>query len=211
MKQQRPFLAIALLLAASIAALAKPLSEKQRRAHLLLLQSEDARETRLSPLDRAYLDAHELLNHDGACSQFYGGRAAVYVLDELTIRLQARSLRDPRIGVRMSGPFTSLGDSEKGISYRLFEKAEINYDGPFYKVLSFSNESRIPRMGSFGPSTREVRVLILLHELAHLMAGPNRKCLIPDDGDNPYLSHENTKLIESRCGVQIRGLRGKIS
>jgi hypothetical protein len=211
MKHQQPFLAIALLFATSITGLAKSLSEEQRRAHLQLLQSKDARETRLSPLDRAYLDAHELLNHDGTCRQFYGGSAAMYVLDELTIRLQARSLRDPRIGLRMSGPFTSFGDSEKGISYRLFEKAEINYGGPFYKALSFRDEPRIPRIGSFGPNTREARVLILLHELAHLILGPNRKWLIPNDGDNPWLSHENTEMIESRCGEQIRGLQKKSS
>ena len=209
MKHQLPFLAIALLFATSITGLTKSLSEEQRRSHLQLLQSKDARETHLSPLDRAYLDAHELLNHDGTCSRFYGGGAAVYVLDELTIRLQARSLHDPRIGLRMSGLFASFDNAELGISYRLFEKVEINDSGPFYKALSFRDEPRVPHVGSFGPNTREVRVLILLHELAHLILGPNRKWLIPDDGDNPGLSRENTETIESRCGEQIRGLQGK--
>jgi len=209
MRHQQPFLAIALLFATSVTGLAKSLSEEQRRSQLRLLQSEGARAMRLSPLDRAYLDARQLLNNDGTCSQFYGGSKVVYVLDELTVRLQSRPLRDPRIGLRMSGPFTFFGASGKGISYRLFEKAEINYGGPFYKAKSFADEPHIPRIGSFGPNTREVRVLILLHELAHLILGPNRRWLIPDDGDNPTLSHENTEMIESRCGGQIRVLASK--
>jgi hypothetical protein len=207
MKHQQDLLAIALVFATSIAGLAKPLSEEQRRSHLQRLRSETAGQTHLSPLDRAYLDVHELLDRDGTCGQFYGGRAAAFVLDELTIRLQARSIRDPTVGLRMSGLFTSFDSAEQGISYRLFEKAEINSGGAFYKALSFRDEPRIPHIGTFGPNTREARVLILLHELAHLLKGHDRNWLIPDDGDNPQLSHENTRLIESRCGEWIRGLR----
>lgn len=209
MKRQQPILAIALLFATSITGLAKSLSEEQERVRLQLLRSEASSQVRLSPLDRAYLDAHQLLNHGGSCSQFYGGRASAYVLDELTIRLQFGLLRDPRIGVEMSGPFTCYVDSDRGISYRLFETAEINNGGPFFKALSFRGAPRIPHIGSFGPNTREVRVLILLHELGHLIKGSDRHWLIPDDGDNPVLSNENTRTIESRCGAQIRALQPK--
>jgi hypothetical protein len=51
-------------------------------------------------------------------------------------------------------------------------------------------------------------VLMLLHELAHLVKGQNGSWLIPDDGNSPALSAQNTALIESQCKVQILWLSG---
>jgi hypothetical protein len=86
----------------------------------------------------------------------------------------------------------------------LFKQAEINSFGAFYRSKTFPAEPFVPNMGSFRPNTREVRVLILLHELAHLIKGSDGRWLIPDDGTDAQLSRANTLTIESKCGQQIR-------
>lgn len=202
----QPLLGIALLLTTTLSGFGNSPSEEAHRDRLKALRTDAFSRLRLTPLDRAYLDARELLTHDNTCSQFYGGNKAERVLDELTIRLRPRSIRDSRIGIEMSGSFTYVVDQERAISYRLFEKAEINSSGPFYTSLAFRDGPPVPRIGSFAPDTREARVVILLHELAHLIRGNNKTWLIPDDGNNPLVSRQNTALVESRCGELIRAL-----
>jgi len=82
----------------------------------------------------------------------------------------------------------------------------INANGAFYKNSHFNSEQRVPGVGSFRPNTREVRVLILLHELGHLMQGVDGKWLLPDDGGNESLSRSNSYKIEQVCAEQINGL-----
>jgi hypothetical protein len=106
----------------------------------------------------------------------------------------------------MSGPFTILVEPREEISYRLFEHAEINRAGAFYKSKVFPDEPVVPNVGTFRPNTREARTLILLHELAHLIRGRNGSWLIPDDGASAQLSRANTEIIEARCGKQLRAL-----
>jgi hypothetical protein len=47
-------------------------------------------------------------------------------------------------------------------------------------------------------------MLMMLHELAHLVKGDDGKWLIPDDGDDPYLSAQNTRTVEKHCYDTIR-------
>jgi hypothetical protein len=61
-------------------------------------------------------------------------------------------------------------------------------------------------VGSFPPNSREARILMLLHELGHLMRGTDEKWLLPDDGNNMGDSMRNTRKIESVCGNEIRSL-----
>ncbi len=204
--RHQSLIAIALLLATSITGFGNSLSEEQQRGRLQVLRSGDVRNISLTPLDRAYLDARTLLDHNSTCSQFYGGSASEQVLVELAVRLRTGLINDTKIGIKMSGSFTWFVDSERGISYRLFEEAEINSIGPFYRSKIFPAEPFVPNVGSFHPNTREARILILLHELAHLIKGRNGMWLIPDDGGNPRLSHQNTLTVESRCGEEIRAL-----
>jgi hypothetical protein len=89
-------------------------------------------------------------------------------------------------------------------SYRLFDKAELNLDGPFYRI-SPSHPHRI--IGGFRPNTREARVTILLHELGHLIGRPDKQWLLPNDGADERLSDENTARVIAVCGRQIRRLR----
>ena len=201
----QPLLAIALLLTTSMSGFGNPLSEEKQRSRLQALRTEDLRNMHLTPLDRAYLDTYAMLSGHNQCSQFFAGSGSRQVLDELVIRLRMRLISDSRIGIRMSGTF-SLVELYGGISYRLFDQAEINSIGAFYKSKTFPAEPLVPNMGSFRPNTREARVLILLHELAHLIKGTDGKWLIPDDGNDAQLSRSNTLTVESKCGQQIRAL-----
>jgi len=206
MKVQRQLFAIALLLTTSVSGLAG-LSAEEKREHLRMLRATE----RLGPvnvtsLDRAYLDALSILDQQGPCADFFGGHAAEHVLEELVIELREQRISNTSIGIRMSGPFTSFPDAAQNISYRLFANAEVNTEGPFCKAKVFAPDPFVPGVGSFQPNTRHVRVLILLHELAHLIPGKDGAWLIPDDGDRPQLSRQNTKTVEFRCGKQIRDL-----
>jgi hypothetical protein len=205
MKYQRQFFAIAILLTTSVSGLGA-LSVEQKRNHLRMLRTGGFRSTNLAPLDRAYLDAVTVIGQPGTCSDFFGGLAAQHALEELVVELREKRISDTSIAIRMSGPFTSFADPEEGISYRLFAHAELNTEGPFCKAKAFPAEPFVPGVGSFPPNTREARVLIVLHELAHLIRGRDGTWLIPDDGGSPQLSRQNTSTVESRCGKQIRTL-----
>ena len=205
MRFQRPLIAIALLLTTATSVFAS-VSAEQKRERLRLLRTDEFRRMNLSPVDRAYLDVRALVGQHGPCSEFFGGSKVEHVLEALVVELGEERFSNTRIGVRMSGSVTFFDDSEKGVSYRLFEIAELNTQGPFYKAKVFAADPYVPAVGSFGPNTREVRALILLHELAHLVQGKDHTWLIPDDGNSPQLSRLNTSTVESRCGRQIRAL-----
>jgi DNA-binding protein Fis len=197
-------LAIALLLAITISGFGNSLSEEKQRSHLQMLRSETVKTMQLTTIDQAYLDTYSLLSGDNQCSRFFAGSGSRLVLDELVIRFRVRVLSDSGIGIRMSGTFTNLVEPQEGIAYRLFKQAEINRDGAFYKSNFY--ERLIPGMGKFPPNTREVRVLMLLHELAHLIKGSDGRWLIPNDGSDAQLSRSNTLTIESKCEEHIRAL-----
>jgi len=91
------------------------------------------------------------------------------------------------------------------LTYRVFDHAALNINGPFKKAKVFADEPFVPGVGSFRPNTREARVLILMHELGHLIERDHR-WLLPDDGTSPAQSRQNTKIVEKNCGAQIRAL-----
>src|SRR5215203_5314632 len=197
----RPLLAIALLFFIPLSGFSKsPAAEKQRN-RLRSLQAAAVKNSKLTMIELAYLDASKMLSDNNSCSNFFGEKANP-ILEELVVTLREQTIPDSRIGIRMSGTF-NLAKSSDGVSYRLFEKAEINSLGAFYRAKMFPSEPLVPNMGSFAPNTRQARVIILLHELAHLIKGKDGTWLIPDDGHSAALSRENTGTIESVCGEQI--------
>ena len=200
----RRVLAIALLFAVTMSASAK-VSTKERRAHLLQLRTEAPHLNNKSPLDQAYLDAVQLLEQPGQCSAFFGGPEGVAVLDSLVVQLHEERINDSYIGIRMGGDFT-VRVVGTNLRFRVFDDAQLNINGPFKKAKVFADEPFVPRIGSFLPNTREARVLILMHELGHLIASRNGKWLLPDDGTSTAQSLENTKIVERNCGTQIRTL-----
>jgi hypothetical protein len=158
-------------------------------------------------INRAYLDAAGILSEDNTCSRFFGGsKEALTVLTRLSGQLRKTSLA-PTVGIRMYGAVMDVTDSAHSLRYRVFERAEVNVAGPFNARQAFPNGPHIPNVGSFQPGTREARVLMLLHEMGHLIVGPDGNWLLPNDGNDEARSEENTRLVESKCGEQIRTLR----
>jgi hypothetical protein len=204
MKRHQYLAIIGLLLATSIAAFGSLPSEEKKRSRLQELRSKPQKH--LNQFDRAYLDAVSLLESGNSCSDFFGGVSSVQVFDNFAVRLKEGLIADPRMGLVMSGEIINVSNSGSGVSYRLFADAEINTIGSFYKSKVRPEDPLIPNVGSFLPNTREARILILLHELAHLIRGTDGAWLIPDDGGNAELSKQNTRTVESRCGREIRAL-----
>jgi len=163
------------------------------------LTSQDPK--KFSPLDKAYLDAFTILSEDNSCSRFYGGTSAIEALTDFVQQLKPTYL-DRGIALRMSGPTTMFQNYRTGFTYRLFEKAEINMGGPFYR----SNgplERHIALTGRYEANTRGSRIVVLLHELGHLVRGANRNWLLEDDGDNRAQSIRNSERVTGICSQQI--------
>ena len=201
MRQIKALLCITLALSTSIIGFGTSRSPVQSQK----LCASTVMHVELTPLDRAFLDALAILDQPNTCSRFFGTEAS-HVLRELSMKIEKRASEDRSIAFRMSGPFVTYVNAKNGVLYRLFETVEVNMNGAFFKSKVFLSDPFVPRIGSFPPNTRHARVLILLHELAHLIEGGDRKWLIPDDGGNLELSRSNTRMVESKCGPQIRTL-----
>jgi len=162
-----------------------------------------------SLIERAYLDALTILKEDNSCSRFFGGPSAIGGLNELVRQLTTAHL-DRLIAVRMKGETLRVQDYLTGRAFRLFQKAEVNLSGPFFRGNTSLYEVRIPFIGPFPPNTREARVTILLHELGHVLSTPDKKWVLPDDGNDESLSRKNTNRVIDACRDQITQL-GQLS
>jgi hypothetical protein len=157
-------------------------------------------------INSAYLDAASVLSEENECSRFFGGPyAATTVLTRLAGQLRATKLA-PGVGIRMYGRVTDFEDSARGFRYRLFEKAVVNVAGPFSARQNFTGDPPVQNVGSFRPDTREARVLMLLHEIGHLITGPDSNWLLPNDGGDAVLSEKNTSEVESHCRTELLAL-----
>jgi hypothetical protein len=156
-------------------------------------------------VEQAYLDSFSILRYENSCSQFYGGPLAIAALNRLVEQLRPTRL-DKRIGIRMKGETTIVTSALTGFTFRVFDKAEVNLEGPFYKGNIFPGRGYIPRIGPFEPNTREARVTTVLHELGHLVRKPDGQWALPNDGSNLADSEENTRRVLDVCGEQIREL-----
>jgi len=155
---------------------------------------------KLGTIDRAYLDAFTILNDENSCSRFFGGKYAINALTELIRELKPRYM-DKNIAIKMSGEITIFQSQATGFSFRLFEKAEVNLNGSFYQNTQHSAVT-----STFRPNTRETRVVVLLHELGHMVKGPGNRWVLPDDGGDLSQSLKNTAQVISVCKQQIDSL-----
>lgn len=155
----------------------------------------------------AYVNTLSILSTANECSLFFGGPAAsVEVFKQLIGKVHKDSLMTP-IGIQMSGEIVNITNSLTRTEYRLFDKVVINANGPFYQRM-FSRLNRpLQPIGTFEPNTKEIRLLMLLHELGHVMKGEDGNWLLPNDGKDDNLSRLNSKQIEGVCGEQIKALR----
>ncbi len=156
---------------------------------------------KLTLIDEAYLDAFTILRGDNSCSRFFGGPRAIEPLNQLKRRLKSAYLDGP-IALRMRGEMWDVENLSSKVSYRIFPQAEINLNGSFYRPRT-PGEARVPDIGPFAPSTREARVTILLHELGHMIARPDKQWVLPDDGHDASVSRENTEKVVRVCRSQI--------
>ena len=163
---------------------------------------------KLSLLEKAYLDAFTILNDDNSCSRLYGGPHAIAALNELVQKLRPTYL-DRNVAIRMKGNTTIFESYRNKFSFRLFDTVELNVEGAFYRGNS-PGERRVPLIGRYQPNTREARVVVLLHELGHMVRGKNKKWLFQDDGGDHYLSQKNSEIVVQACRDQIEAI-GKMT
>ena len=164
-------------------------------------------ETRkLTDLQKAYLDSYNILSQTNSCSEFFGGPSSITALNDFVKQLRPSRL-DKQVGIRMTGATTIVTKYATGFSYRLFQKAEINLDGPFYLGNVLPGRPTVHNVGGYSPNTREARVTLLLHELGHLIRKNNGDWVLPNDGYDSSLSAENTDRVIAACGKQIRDLQ----
>lgn len=157
-------------------------------------------------LESVYYNTLAILSTSNSCSEFFGGSAvSMEVFNKLMGQVRKDSISST-VAMRMHGTTLNAEDARTGARYRLFSKVSINTNGPFFKKRNFNSERSVFGVGSFAPNTREVRILILLHELGHLMRGQNGTFLLPDDGGNEEVSRNNSYKIEEVCGNQIKSL-----
>jgi hypothetical protein len=200
---KRTLAVLVVLLAAPLAfAGAAPLNLLVTPRIAMAIVSKDDR--KLDDLDKAYLDAFTILRDDNPCSRLYGGSAAIEALNEL-MRVVRPSYLEKHIAVRMSGETTMYRNAVTGFSFRMFEKAEINRAGSFYRGNG-PTEPRVPLVADFQPNTRRTRVALLLHELGHLVRGADKKWVLSDDGYDLNLSAKNTEYVVQVCREEIESV-----
>ncbi|HEU4713510.1 MAG TPA: hypothetical protein VFS76_18215 [Pyrinomonadaceae bacterium] len=197
MKRFTPVVILAVFFASQIA-VAAPV-DPSLLSRLVLLASKDER--KLSELDKAYLDVYTILREENPCSAMFGGPVAIEALNELVRTLRPAYL-DRHIAVRMSGETTLFRNAISGFQYRMFEKAEINMTGSFYRSNTPS-QRQVPLVANYQPNTRQTRVVLLLHELGHVVRRVDKKWVLPDDGNNLELSVKNTEQIVDACRDDI--------
>lgn len=156
-------------------------------------------------LGSAYYETLTILSSNNRCSDFFGGPESVDIFNHLVSKIR-KSVLSVGIGMRMSGPTTNIYDFRTNKKYRIFDKVSLNSNGPFYRKKTAVWELTVPKVGTFEPNTKEARVLILLHELGHLMKGSDGHWLLPDDGKDEGLSRANSYKIEDICQHEIASL-----
>ena len=163
----------------------------------------DAKRERLADKD-SYADVFRVLKEENSCSSFFGGPAkAVTAFNDFARQLRARPFGQGATSIRMSGQYTVYNNKDNGATYRLFDEAVINRDGPFVNRASASTM----HIGTFRADSRPARALMLLHELGHLIRGADGKWLLPNDGGDEWLSDLNTRTVESHCGEQLLSIK----
>jgi hypothetical protein len=158
-------------------------------------------------LTQAYSDVFKIVSSQNTCSDFYGGpRTATTVLNGFVRRVKPQPLMR-EVSFQMVGYPRLIRDPATGASYRLFEQTMVNTIGSFYQRRADPMRKFPSDVGNFSPGSRAARVLILLHELGHLIQGENGDWLIPDDGFNGEQSKANTLRVQQVCRKELEALQ----
>jgi len=196
---------VCLLLFQSVQAQVQPASDESRP-----VSAESPRRLEFTKRDwdltSAYSDVFKILSSQNSCSSFYGGsRTATTVLNGFVTRVKSQPLA-PEVSFQMAGQPRLIRDPATGVLYRLFDEAMVNINGSFY-LRRADPMVRFPSdVGSFSPGSRAARVLILLHELGHLIQDENGDWLLPDDGFDGRQSKANILRIQQVCRKELDAL-----
>jgi len=187
------------LLAGDINSESKSVTREGGRGSGLPLALED------NIFNSAYHDALTILSGSNRCSEFFGGRATVDIFNQM-IAITRKDFFSEKIGIRMWGATVNILNAPTNRRYRLFEKVDLNGNGPFYRSKYSGSDRLLPGVGTYQPATKEVRVLMLLHELGHTVKTDEGKWLLPNDGEDEELSRRNSMKVEQVCGEEISKL-----
>jgi len=157
-------------------------------------------------LGTAYYDTLSILSSRNECSDFFGGPSASVDIFNAFMGKVRKGYFSSSIGIQMSGATVNIFNLGTKTKYRVFEKVSINRNGPFYRRKYLISQPSLSGVGRFEPNTKEARVLMLLHELGHVIRGQSGAWLLPDDGGDEVLSRDNTRKIENVCAEQIKNL-----
>ncbi|HWS54057.1 MAG TPA: hypothetical protein VN228_08025, partial [Pyrinomonadaceae bacterium] len=158
-------------------------------------------------VEKSYAAVFRILSGENRCSRFFGGPAkAAEAFNQFARRLSMRPLGNRLVAIRMSGGFAYYRNSLTGASYRLFDEATLNLDGPLGPDAARPSAPRMA-VGSFAAHTAQGGALILLHELGHIVQGPDGDWLLPNDGFDHALSARNTRTVEAHCVEQLKAVR----
>lgn len=157
-------------------------------------------------LESAYYDTLTILTSNNTCSEFFGGQQTAVDVFVSFMKAVQKTHIEPSVAMKMYGRTSNVVNLETKAQYRLFEKISINANGPFYRRAVTRADLTVPNIGSFAPNSQKVRMLILLHELGHVMKGQDGNWLLADDGNNESLSRDNSRKIKDVCGEQINNL-----
>jgi len=99
----------------------------------------------------------------------------------------------------MSGQQTINVDSNGQTRYRTYANIVVNTTGPFFIAANRRD------IGDYRAYTDEARMLMILHELAHMVMGANGQYPIRDDNPDttPGQSAANTEIVQGHCKTEI--------
>jgi hypothetical protein len=179
-----------------LASEANPLIEPS--ANLPLVAEDDV-------FSSAYYDTLAILGTTNRCSEFFGGPSTIEVFNQLIAKMR-KDYFSSDIGIRMSGVTSNIFNTATNRKYRLFKQVTLNGNGAFYRSKYLNSIQSLPGIGTYRSDTREARVLMLLHELGHIVTADDGKWLLPNDGNDEKLSRRNSMEIEKICGNEIAHL-----
>jgi RHS repeat-associated protein len=154
---------------------------------------------------RAIGQVTSILLGSNSCTRFFsqgpgGLGAAKDALGYFNLNFRIANIFDsPNTGIRMSGQQGVDVDSNGQTRYRTFADIVVNATGPFFMAVNRLN------IGDYRAYTDEARMLMILHELAHLVMGANGQYLIRNDDPKttPGQSAANTEIVQGHCKTEI--------
>ncbi len=139
----------------------------------------DPADSKQAKINQAVADAKAILQRGGKCATFFQDGYAdmdgvLRAVDDLGEKLTPGTLSSSEndAGIKQSGAQSTVTYTPDGTQYRLFASAVVNNNGPFFSAFYPGTSTVRPRIGStsgYTAGTRQAQVLMVLHEIAHLI------------------------------------------